>query len=78
MKNQAFAAVVILWLGACCSAAPLPKGQPKELAILEGHPYDVVALAFSPDGAFLYPPMGSPRRAGTEGVPSPLTAAAPT
>jgi WD40 repeat protein len=53
MKNRAFAAVVILLLGACCSAAPLPKGKPKELAILDGHPYDVVAVAFSPDGAFL-------------------------
>ncbi len=53
MKIQAFAVGVGLLLGTCCLAAPLPKGKPKERAILEGHPYEVVALAFSPDSAFL-------------------------
>jgi WD40 repeat protein len=53
MKNQAFAAVVVVLMGACCSAAPVPKERPKQRAILEGHQYGVAALAFSPDGAFL-------------------------
>jgi WD40 repeat protein len=54
MKTHTFALSVVLLLGTCCLAAPLPAGRPKVRAVLEGHPFPSIAgLAFSPDGALL-------------------------
>ncbi len=43
----------VFFLAACCQAAPLPSGRPKEAVTLKGHKECVTGLAFSPDGKTL-------------------------
>jgi WD40 repeat protein len=42
-----------LFLAACCQAAPLPAGGPRDVATLKGHNNRVTDLAFSPDSKML-------------------------
>jgi len=53
-RGPALAVGLLFVLASWCAAAPVPlAGQPKEVAALTGHPFDIVALAFSPDGKLL-------------------------
>jgi len=57
MKRLRLTVVALALLAASAvdsPAAPVPvAGAPKEVAVLTGHPFPVVALAFSPDGKLL-------------------------
>jgi WD40 repeat protein len=49
MRRLPAGLAAVFFLAACCQAAPLPPGRPKERAVLEGH-LSLTGLAFSPDG----------------------------
>ncbi len=54
MKKGVSAEIIAVFLlAACCQAAPLPAGRPKEEATLKGHNDTVTGLAFSPNGKTL-------------------------